>query len=234
MVVLGVDSSAKPCSVAILDDEKIVYQGYLNNKLTHSETLMPMIEDALSFSGFKLENIDLVSVAKGPGSFTGVRIGVSAVKGLCMGKNIPCVGVSTLKAMAYNHKNCDKVICCVMDARRNQVYNGIFEFKKGKLEIISDDRAISIEELKEEIINLKKDVILVGDGADLCYNDMRDLENVYLADENVKFQTGYGVALCGKILFEDGKSDDFKTLVPGYLRKSQAQRELEEKQKRND
>ncbi len=234
MIILACDSSAKPCSVAVLDDEKLIYQCFLNNKLTHSETLMPMIENALFLSGYDLSKVDLLAVSKGPGSFTGVRIGVSAVKGIAMGRKIPCVGVSTLKAMAYNHKNCGKIICCVMDARRNQVYNGIFEFNQGKLEIISDDRAVSIEQLKEEIINLKKDVILVGDGADLCYNNMKELKNVCTADENIKYQTGYGVALCGKNLFEEGKYDDFRTLVPGYLRKSQAQRELEEKQKRND
>ncbi|MBR4950150.1 MAG: tRNA (adenosine(37)-N6)-threonylcarbamoyltransferase complex dimerization subunit type 1 TsaB [Clostridia bacterium] len=233
MVILACDSSAKPCSVAILDGEKLVYQSFLNNKLTHSETLMPMIENALSLSGYDLSKIDAIAISKGPGSFTGVRIGVSAVKGIAMGRNIPCIGVSTLKSMAYNHKNCQKVICSVMDARRDQVYNGIFEFSHGILKVIEDDRAVSLDELKAELSKIEKDIILVGDGADLCYNYMKELSNLSIAEENVKYQNGYGVGLCAIEAYKNGEYDDFRTLVPGYLRKSQAQRELEEKEKRN-
>ena len=170
MKVLAVDSSAKSASVCVIEDEKILGEFFINTKLTHSETLMPMISSLLKNARIDINSIDVVAISSGPGSFTGVRIGIAAVKGMSFALNKPCVGVSTLEAMAYNFKGSNCIISAVMDARRDQVYNVLFRVNCDNIIRLTSDRAISIEDLNIEIKNEynKENIIFVRDGADLC------------------------------------------------------------------
>ena len=224
MYILAFESSAKSASVAIARDGCLFCQYFQCSGLTHSKTLLPMAEDMLKNCGLTLEDIDVIAVSHGPGSFTGVRIGVSTVKGLCWGAEKPAIGVSTLEAMAYNGECAPdgSIICCVMDARRSQVYNALFTFESGKPVRMCPDRALSIAELEAELKKFKKEVFLVGDGALLCYNQL-DKQNLdlCLAPESVRMQNAWGV--CRAALGKQPQSA--AGLIPVYLRLSQAERE---------
>ena len=230
MKVLAIDSSAKSSSVAIIEDEKILSEFYLNNGLTHSHTLAPMIKNILDNTNLSLNEIDAFAVSNGPGSFTGIRIGISIVQGMAMVLNKPCVPVSTLYSMAFNNLDTDYIICASMDARRNQVYNALFETNGNLITRLTPDRAISIDELSLELKNLGKKVIFVGDGADLCYNNMKNiLLESKLAPENTKYQKASSVAFAAFNLFKEQGFTMVEDLKPTYLRLSQAERELKNK-----
>lgn len=232
MIILALESSAKSASVAIAKNGTLLAQSFQNSGLTHSRTLLPMAEDLLKNTGLKLSDVDAVAVAQGPGSFTGIRIGVSAVKGLCWGADKPAVGVSTLEAMAWNGEYAPEgsIICCAMDARRNQVYNALFSFEKGELKRLCEDRAISLAELGDELKNFTSDIVVVGDGAMLCYNHLKDaLGNISIAPESLRMQNAWGVCRSA----EKVKPCDASELKPVYLRLSQAERERLEKMKEN-
>ena len=170
MLILAFETSAKAASVALHDGEKLLGESYQNTGLTHSQTLMVMAEDLLKAAGKTAADVTAVAVAEGPGSFTGVRIGVAAAKGFAWGAEIPCYGVSTLEAMAASLGAYQGTVCPVMDARRSQVYNALFAADCGTYTRIREDRAISLQELGEELQNMPKSVFLVGDGSKLCYN----------------------------------------------------------------
>lgn len=230
MKILAIESSAGPASVCVLDDGKILYESYSNVGLTHSRTIMPMVDGALKMTSLCLSDVDVLAVACGPGSFTGVRIGVSAVKGMALGAEKECLGVSTLEAMAYNLLSCDCTVCSVMDARCAQVYCGLFSVKDGVVSRVMDDTAVSIDSLKEEIKKIDGTVYLVGDGADVCYAQFAELPNVKLASPQQRFQRASGVALCAKNAIENGKKTvDAADLDVVYLRLPQAERELKKK-----
>lgn len=232
MLVLGVESSAKTASCAIcevLDDYqniKVIASFTANTGNTHSETLMPIIEKVIDISGKTANGIDVLAVSAGPGSFTGVRIGVSTIKGMAYALDKPCVGVSSLKALALNLIGNHGIICTVMDARREQVYNALFKVNGYQFERICDDRAISIEELKAEIDNFNEKVFLVGDGADLV-NKTINGNNIILANPLQKQQSG--ISVCMAVLGEE--KVDSNALMPVYLRLAQAQRERNERLK---
>lgn len=224
MIILALESSAKAASVALSRDGKLLAQSYQLSGLTHSRTLLPMAEDLLKNAGLTLADVDGVAVAHGPGSFTGIRIGVSAAKGLCWGGDKPASGVSTLEAMAWNGEYAGegKVICCAMDARRKQVYNALFTFESGQPKRLSPDRAISLEELAEELKNETREIIVLGDGAELCYNHLSKLlQNVSLAPESCRMQNAWGVCRAAERTGFASAAE----LVPVYLRLSQAERE---------
>ena len=227
MKILALESSAKAASVAYLKDGELMAQYYQASGLTHSRTLLSMTEDMLKSLDMKVTDIDGIAVANGPGSFTGIRIGVAAAKGLAWGADKPICGVSTLEAMA--HHCCDDryIICPVMDARRSEVYNGLFKFENGNIVRLADDRAISLKDLSEEAKNSEKTFFLVGDGAVLCYNYFKDNGiDAVLAPANVRLQSAWGV---GKAA-ENSNFTDPGELTPNYLRLSQAERERLEKQ----
>jgi len=229
MLILAFESSAKPASVAVLevcDDfcntqkSKLLGQYFQHNGFSHSRTLLVMAESLLSGLEIKPSDIGLVAVAKGPGSFTGIRIGVSAAKGFAWGLDIPVCGVSTLEAMARQTKISDTIICAVMDARRNQVYNALFKWRDNKLERLCDDRAISIDDLALDLKNYDRPFMLVGDGTNVCKENIPD-GNYLCTPEMLHYQTAYGVAL-GALCAESMPSE---MLEPYYLRPSQAERE---------
>lgn len=230
MKILGIDSSAKSASAAILDNNKIIAQFYINTGLTHSQTLMPMIDNVLKCSGTQLKDIDLVAVNKGPGSFTGVRIGVAAAKGICDPLNIKVCGTSTLESMAYNLLAHNCIACATMDARCSQVYTALFDITDGIVTRITEDSAMSLDELSVTLEKYRKNIILVGDGADLCYNHFGiKNESVQLATEAEKYQNAVGVCLCAQQHQDEYTSGN--KLVPEYLRLPQAERELKNKLK---
>ncbi len=232
MLILAFETSAKAGSVALLDENKLLGESYQNTGLTHSQTLLTMGEDLLKSCGHTPQDVTAVAVAAGPGSFTGVRIGVAAAKGFAWARELPCCGVSTLEAMALNFGAWDGYVCPVMDARRSQVYNALFEINQGQITRIREDRAISLAELAEELKILEKPVFLVGDGSILCYNTLKEtVPALVCPPEHRMHQRAAGVALAAKAMLERGESCDGAALQPNYLRLSQAERERLEKQK---
>lgn len=223
-MLLSMDSSAVTASVALTDGDEIIKSEFVNSGLTHSETLLPMITRVMD--GRKYRELDGIAITAGPGSFTGVRIGVATVKGLAFNDDIPCYSVSTLEAIAYNFLDKNAVVCAVMDARRMQFYNALFRVQNGKVERLCDDRAISIEDLRNELKQYDK-VIIAGDGAKLCFQNI-ELENCTLADKDRIYQNAVGVAKTA----QNKNAISPKALMPVYLRQSQAERELKLKLKR--
>ena len=231
MKILALETSAVAASAAVCEDEALVAQSFQRTGLTHSATLMPMVESMLQNAGLKLEEMDLIAVAAGPGSFTGLRIGVSAAKGLAWPLDKPCAGVSTLEAMAWQLSGMEGVVCAAMDARRQQVYNALFEMKDGKPVRLTPDRAISLEDLQMELANVEKTQIIVGDGAHLCYNALQKCGYpVRMAPPHLQYQTAWGVARCALEQARAGKLTDAAGLIPNYHRLSQAERERLAKQ----
>ena len=230
MLILAFETSAKACSVALHDGTKLLGESYQNTGLTHSQTLMTMAEDLMKTCGKTVKDITHLAVAAGPGSFTGVRIGVAAAKGLAWGAQLPVYGVSTLESMALSLGAFDGHVCACMDARRSQVYNAVFLADSGKLERAADDRAISLAELKEELEHIDGPIYLVGDGAALTYKTLSgQLDNLILPPEHRRQQRASGVALAALEAIARGETGDGASLQPNYLRLSQAERERLEK-----
>lgn len=228
-LILAIDTSAKPVSCALVQDGRVLGSFYSNTGLTHSQTLLPMVNHLLDISGVSVNSLDAVAVNAGPGSFTGVRIGVSAVKGIAFADGIPCVSVSTLESMAEQVTvSQDTVICCAMDARCQQVYTALFsKDEAGNTIRLSDDRAISLADLKEELLKTNKNIVLIGDGSELCYNAFNGIvPNLVLAPATLRYQNAASTALVAERLFKDGKTVSAAELLPIYLRLPQAEREL--------
>lgn len=224
MLILALESSAKAASAALVRDGVLLSQSMQCSGLTHSRTLLPMVEDLVKNADASLSDIDVFAVSQGPGSFTGVRIGVAAVKGLAWASEKPVIGVSTLEAMAWQGLAAGegRLVCCAMDARRNQVYNALFEIRDGKPLRLTEDRAISLEELISELASNDAEPFLVGDGALLCRDACEKAGlNSQLAPDNVRMQSAWGVAMAA--LDKEPISGDL--LQPIYLRLSQAERE---------
>ena len=230
MLILAFETSAKAASVALTENGKLLGESYQNTGLTHSQTLMVMAENLLKQCGKTVNDITAVAVAEGPGSFTGVRIGVAAAKGFAWGLSVPCYGISTLEAMALSLGVWEGHICACMDARRNQVYNARFFAAHGNLTRFKEDRAISLEDLKKELEHVLGPIFLVGDGAELTYKTLsKDIPNLILPPEHRRHQRAVGVALLAEKKAAAGKISDGNALSPNYLRLSQAERERAEK-----
>ena len=234
MLILGIDTAAAPCCAAVYDTDKQQTLGsfVINNKLTHSVTLMPVVIDLLRNSGITTEDIDLFAVANGPGSFTGLRIGISAVKGMAFAASKPCAAVSTLEAMACNLPPIGEfTICAVMDARCKQFYNALFKVQNGEITRLCDDRAIMVDKLGEELKNISGDIVLVGDGSLLAFSMLADNNNVKLPPDNLRFQKASSVAAAAIKKYNNNETVSAAALMPSYLRLSQAERELIAKNK---
>lgn len=228
MKILALDSTAIVGTVALCEDTRLIALYTLNTGNTHSQTLLPMIESALRCAEWTVDDVELFAVSQGPGSFTGVRIGVATVKGLAFGKNIPCAGVSTLEALAFNLRAFNGIICPVMNARRAQVYNALFSCKDGVLTRLCPDRAISIAELDEQLCTMDLPVYLVGDGYDISRQGFTKTA-VCSVPEELRYQSAYSVAMCGLAAYQRGEACDDTTLAVTYLRPSQAERERNER-----
>lgn len=226
MKILAIETSAKSVSAAVVENGVPLASAYQNMGLTHSRTLMPLVDGMLSAAGLRVRDMDLLAAANGPGSFTGLRIGVSALKGLAWALEKPCCGVSTLAAMARNLAHMEGLIICAMDARRNQVYNALFLAQDGVLTRQCPDRAIGLAELAEEIKNRPEPKFVVGDGAGLCYNHLLEQDvPCRMAPPQLVMQNAVGVALAAEEMAAAGQVTTARDLVPVYLRLSQAERE---------
>lgn len=226
MKILAIETSAKSVSAAVVENGVPLASAYQNMGLTHSRTLMPLVDGMLSAAGLRVQDMDLLAAANGPGSFTGLRIGVSALKGLAWALEKPCCGVSTLAAMARNLAHMEGLIICAMDARRNQVYNALFLAHDGVLTRQCPDRAIGLAELAEEIKNRPEPKFVVGDGAGLCYNHLLEQDvPCRMAPPQLVMQNVVGVALAAEEMAAAGQVTTARDLVPVYLRLSQAERE---------
>ncbi len=229
MKILSVESSAVAAGVALIEDGILLGESYLNVGLTHSCTLMPMIESLLQNANVSVCDVDLFAVANGPGSFTGVRIGVATVKGLAQPLGKKCVGVSTLYAMAHNLLGTDALICCAMDARCRQVYTALFESKDGRIMRITEDDAVSLDALCETLRGVQRKIIFVGDGAELCYTAFCDvLPDVCIAPPALRYQRASSVAAAALAQGVEN-AVSAQDLSVSYLRLSQAERERKQK-----
>ncbi len=226
MKILALESSATAASVALCEDEALIAQSFRDTGLTHSQTLLPMTEELLAHCGLTVTDLDLIAVAAGPGSFTGLRIGVATAKGLAWAAQLPCAGCSTLEAMAWNLAGLDGELCAAMDARRHQVYNARFRAENGTITRLTEDRAIALEDLIEELRGTKTTQIVLGDGAQLCCEALTAAGiPARLAPPNLRQQTAWGVARLGLELAKAGRTVPPEELVPVYHRLSQAERE---------
>ena len=233
MLILAFETSAKAASVALMDDSRLLAECYQNTGMTHSQTLMVMAEDLLKQCGKTAADVTAVAVAEGPGSFTGVRIGVAAAKGFAWGREIPCYGISTLEAMAESLGIYEGYVCPCMDARRSQVYNALFRVEKGSVVRCTEDRAIALEDLAGELEQLEGPVFLVGDGSNLTYNTLKDrIGELVLPCEHRMHQRAVGVAILAREQAKAGIAPSGGELTPNYLRLSQAEREKMERMKK--
>ncbi|MBO1678576.1 tRNA (adenosine(37)-N6)-threonylcarbamoyltransferase complex dimerization subunit type 1 TsaB [Bittarella massiliensis (ex Durand et al. 2017)] len=234
MRILGLDCSAKSASCAVVEEGIILAESFVNTKLTHSETLLPMIDGMLQAAKIDLHSVDLLAVTHGPGSFTGLRIGAAAIKGLCAGAGLPCVGISTLEATAYNlaHERGYLVPC--MDARRNQVYTATFLADgSGAIKRVSEDEAVAAEEALRFCSDEKMPIFLLGDGGRMCYTIYNGNARVRLAPPHLLSTRGSAVAACAAAPENRLRAGDGAALALHYIRLSQAQRERQERQRLN-
>lgn len=231
MKILAVDTSANTATVCVSEDDKLLAEEIVNHKKTHSQTLMTMIDNALKSCDTDISEIDVFAVANGPGSFTGLRIGVSAVKGMAHALDKPVIEISTLEGMAYNLFMCENIICPIMDARRAQVYNGVYTWENGEFLTLSTPRALAIEECVEDVKKYNKKVIFLGDGVPVHKEYIKEQmgKNAVFAPPSCNAQRASSLA---SIAF--GKLEEKKScyeVTPFYLRKPQAEREREERSK---
>ena len=227
MKILSVDSSSVSASVAITENGVTLAENFINNGLTHSQTLMPMVEKTLNDANLSAKDIELFAITNGPGSFTGVRIGIASIKGMADALNKKCVAISTLEAIAEPLKNEDCIACAVMDARCNQVYTAMFESGKR----LCEDKAVLIDELGVELKNYNKKVVFIGDGSVLCYEKLKDVvTDVYVSDEKIRYVHASSIGRIAEENLKNGETPiDSANLVPFYLRLPQAERELNNK-----
>ncbi len=233
MKILALDASGIVATVAIASEEEIIAEYTIKHKKTHSQTLLPMIDEVMKFTELNIKDIDYIAATNGPGSFTGLRIGAATAKGLAQARNIPIVSIPTLEAIAYNVNYTDKLICPIMDARRNNVFTGIYKRQENHLDIVRKQSAISIEELIKEINELGQEVIFVGDGVSVWqeYIQKNIIVDYQLAPIYVREQKASSVIGLAMEYIKEKKYVSSKDFQLDYLRKSQAERELENKNK---
>lgn len=233
MKILALETSAKAVSAAVVENGKLLCSGYQDTGLTHSRTLMPIVEHLLKNTDMAIADMDAIAIARGPGSFTGIRIGVAAAKGLALAADKPVVGVSTLEAMAWNVAHVDGMVICAMDARRSQIYNALFDAHEGCLTRRAEDRAIGLEELAAELAGVDGPKIVVGDGARLCADFLaRQGIACRLAPPHLLMQNAASVGFAAENMAQSGGFQTAQELQPVYLRLSQAERERIEREKK--
>lgn len=226
MKILALECSAGPASCAVIENGNVIASDFTNVKMTHSQTLLPMVKAMLDNAGLSVADIDALAISNGPGSFTGIRIGISAVKGIAAPRQLPCHPVSTLRAIAENFRSFNGIVCAVMDARCNQVYNALFKVENNDVKRLCEDRALMIDELLQELNEYSENIIIVGDGAGLF--EKYESEKISVANEENRYQTAVGVAFCA----EECEPVEPDKLMPFYLRLPQAERELKAKKEK--
>ena len=231
MNILAIDTAGKTAAVAVMRDDTLLYEMASNTGLTHSETLLPMVDTALKACGLTPAQLDLYAVTNGPGSFTGLRIGVATAKGLAWAAQRPCAGCSTLESMSWNLAGFSGQVCAAMDARRHQIYNARFQVDGQCPRRLTPDRAISLDDLVQELAGTQTPQLVVGDGAQLCYDALTAAGiPAVLAPPNLRMQSAWGVARQALALAQAGQTLSPAQLVPVYHRLSQAERERLERE----
>ncbi len=228
MLIFGIDTCCNAATAAIVDDKKIVAQTVVNMGRTHSQIMMPQIEEMFKTTELEPCQIDAFAAAIGPGSFTGVRIGVATAKGLAQATDKPCIAISTLEALAHSSQIFDGIAAPILDARREQVYNALFDCKVGKMTRLTDDRALALSDLLEELKSLDRNVIFMGDGVFVFEEEIqKELgERAFFAPKTTVMNLGGAVAELGLEKLKSGKTTAYNELVPSYVRLSQAERDL--------
>lgn len=236
MKILAIESSSMVASVAITDNNTLVAEYTINHKKTHSQTLLPMIDEIVKMTETSLETVDAIAVSAGPGSFTGLRIGSATGKGIGLALDIPMIHIPTMDALAYNLYGCKDMICPIMDARRNQVYTGLYEFDGEDFHIIQSQELMQIEELIARINSMGRKVMFLGDGVDTLSSYI--MENIaveyHFAPVHMNKNKASSVAALAQVYYKEGKIENAREHLPDYLRESQAERELKEKMVQND
>ena len=233
MKILGIDTSSMAASVAVIEDNKLICEYTINTKKTHSQKLMPMIENMLGLSDLNVREIDAIAVCEGPGSFTGLRIGMATAKAIAHVNDIPVIGVNSLEALAANMNLCDKKICSILDAQRNQVYTGRYQYEGTKLEEIKEIGIQQIDELLEELAQSGEQWILVGEAVYKYEDKIREISNIEIPAASNNVTKAGSLCSVAKVKFDEGKDIfDCYTVNPLYIRKSQAEEQYEEKQRK--
>lgn len=233
MKILGIDTSSNASSVAVIEDNKLICEYTVNTKTTHSQKLMPMIENMLSMSEVNIKDIDAIAICIGPGSFTGLRIGMATAKAIAHVNNLPIIGVNSLEILASNMNLCDKKICSILDAQRNQVYTGKYKFENDRVVEIQPIDVIEIEKLLEEILNDNEDWIMVGEAVYKYEEKIKEIKNIKIpAPSNNVTKAS---SLCSVAIRKYNENVDVHNcynINPMYIRKSQAEVQYDEKMKR--
>ena len=228
MLVFGIDTCCNAATAAIIDDKRLVAQTVVNMGRTHSQIMMPQIEEMFKTTEIDVKDIDAFAAAVGPGSFTGVRIGVATAKGLAQATGKPCVAVSTLRALAHSSKFFDGIAAPILDARRQQVYNALLDCKNGEMTRLTEDRALALADLLKELKELDRNVIFMGDGVFVFEEEIRKElgERAFFAPKTTLMNLGGAVAEIGLEKFQMGETVSYSQLIPSYVRLSQAERDL--------
>ena len=233
MKILGIDTSSMAASVAVIEDNKLICEYTINTKKTHSQKLMPMIENMLGLSDLNVREIDAIAVCEGPGSFTGLRIGMATAKAIAHVNDIPVIGVNSLEALAANMNLCDKKICSILDAQRNQFYTGRYQYEGTKLVEIKEIGIQQIDELLEELAQSGEQWILVGEAVYKYEDKIREISNIEIPAASNNVTKAGSLCSVAKVKFDEGKDIfDCYTVNPLYIRKSQAEEQYEEKQRK--
>lgn len=233
MKILALDSSGMTASVAVVDERKMLGEYTINHKKTHSQTLLPMLDEVVRMIELNLDEIDAIAIAAGPGSFTGLRIGSATAKGLAQGLNKPIIEVPTLEAMAYQFCTGDEIICPMMDARRNQVFTGIYKWDEGNFVVVEDQMVIDITEIVDKVNHYNNKTVYLGDGSIVFENIISENSKVpfKIAPPHLLCQRASAVAVRAIQYFKEGKYVEASKHKPVYLRLSQAERERMEREK---
>ncbi len=236
MKILAIDSSGLVASVALLEDETLVAEYTVNYKKTHSQTLLPMIDELVKMTEQPLEEIDAIAIAEGPGSFTGLRIGAATAKGLGLALDKPLIGVPTVDALAYNLFGFDGIICPLMDARRNQVYTGLYRFEKGQLTVVQPQDVVALSEIVEKVNALGSPAVYLGDGVDVYRQQLMEQTRVVyqFAPAHCNKQRAAAVGALAELYFRAGRVQTAEEHAPVYLRLSQAERERKEREEQKE
>lgn len=231
MKVLAIDSSGLVASVALLTEDELLAEYTTNYRKTHSQTLLPMLDEIVKMTNIDLEEIDAIAISKGPGSFTGLRIGAATVKGLALVLDVPIIPVPTVDGLAYNLYQSDGIVCPLMDARRNQVYTGLYKWVDNEFKVLLEQRPLAIEEIANEINKIGEEVIFLGDGVKVFEEQIKEVVEVdyYFAPAHLSRQRAGAIGALGIEYYKKGILADADEFVPTYLRMSQAERELERK-----
>lgn len=233
MKILGLDSSGIVASVAVVEDDTMIAEYSVNYKKTHSQTLLPMLDEVAKMTELDLNTIDAIAVAGGPGSFTGLRIGSATAKGLGLALEKPLISVPTVEALAFNLYDVQGLICPIMDARRNQVYTGIYRFEEHKLQVVEDQMAVPVGELLEKLNGYGQQVTFLGDGVPVFRETILEKAkfSCSFAPAHVNRQRAAAVAALGLVYYQEGRYETAREHMPDYLRVSQAERERAEREK---